>query len=240
MLLATHRVCVSRSHPPIHETRFAWEFVRALAPWAPEPRTVPRLAADAETARRIAHRVSARLGDAGPLFAVHPGNRHSAYNWPASHYGLLVRRLASHGRVVVTGTPTERPLIERVLAAGDSPRAAPLWDMSLAELTALLRAVDVLTVSSTGPLHLAGVLGTPAVALFSAHPAQSPRKWRPLGGPCTILQARLAPGESPGVPPRRSESHMATIAIPDVLAANLRYLSLPGRRCSTALVCNGL
>ena len=139
--------------------------------------------------RHVEQRLTRLLGTAWrerPLFAVHPGNRGSAANWPPHQYGELARRLTGHGNVAVTGVSAERELVHTVVEATNG-NAIPICDQPLTEFMAFLQYVDVLTISSTGPMHLAGLLGTPTVALFGDALAESPLKWAPLGDRCTIV-----------------------------------------------------
>jgi ADP-heptose:LPS heptosyltransferase len=225
-LTGNRRVALRRSHPPIHETDFTLAFVRRLGGSADVSAYLPKLEIDAATHQRVAARIEQDLGSRGPLFGVHPGNSHSAYNWPPSHYAQLVARLAQNGRVMLTGSPIERTLLDWVrgqLPANVRNRVAFYSDFTLPELAAALTQQTALTVSSTGPMHMAAVLGTPVVALFSPHPAHVPAKWRPLGDNHTILVAPYLKGEDPRVPPHRGAAVMSRIRIEQVLAANLQY-----------------
>lgn len=227
-LAATHRVALRRSHPPVHEAEFALEFVRRLGGRATLPDLLPQLPIEPAARRAISERIARQLPAAGPLFGVHPGGRHSAYNWPPARYAELVRRLASSGRVMVTGSPSERPILEtirRALPDGLSGRVGFFLDLALPELAAAIAQLSVLVVSSTGPMHIAGAVGTPTVALFSPHPAHVPAKWAPLGEDHTVLVAPLADGENPRVPSERGEELMSRIGVDQVLAATLRYAS---------------
>jgi ADP-heptose:LPS heptosyltransferase len=165
------------------------------------------------------------IGCEGPLFGVHPGNKNSAYNWPISSYAQLVRRLVERGRVMITGSPEERGLVEHacnLLSAEQRQRVLPLTNLSLAELVAAIGLQKSLVVSSTGPMHVAGAVGTPTVALFSPHPAHVPAKWAPLGMNHTVLVAPLLDGENPAVPPEQSEELMSRIDVGEVFHAAVR------------------
>ncbi|REK11411.1 MAG: lipopolysaccharide heptosyltransferase family protein [Planctomycetota bacterium] len=225
-LTATHRVALRRSHPPVHESDFALAFVRALGcPVEPRP-ALPAFKIDPAARKCALERITRLLGTGGPLFGVHPGNRNSAYNWPAERYSALVAQLSRHGRVLVTGGPGEHALLEtirRTAATAYPERVAYLCDLSLLELAATIAAQTVLVVSSTGPMHLAGLVGTPTVALFSPHPAHVPAKWAPLGDNHTILVAPLADGEDPEVPRERGTELMSRIALDEVLHAALDH-----------------
>jgi ADP-heptose:LPS heptosyltransferase len=225
-LTGNRRVAVRRSHPPIHESDFALAFVRRLGGNTDLGDFLPKLEVDPATDARIAARIEQDLGSRGPLFGVHPGNSHSAYNWPPSHYAQLIARLAQHGRVMVTGSEVERTLLDWIrgqLHQNVRNRVAFYSDFQLLELAAALARQTSLTVSSTGPMHMAGVLGTPVVGLFSPHPAHVPAKWRPLGENHTILVAPFLRGEDPRVPPHRGTAVMSRIRVEHVLDANLQY-----------------
>jgi ADP-heptose:LPS heptosyltransferase len=227
LLLTNRRLHVHRSRPPIHEAEFAMAFLRRLGLSGLPAIGVPHLAAHPETRRHVAERIRAELGDDGPLLGVHPGNKNSAFNWPLERYARLTGELAHHGRVMVTGGAEEAELLRamrRQVAAQASDRVAYFHDFTLPELVAALSLQDVLTVSSTGPMHLAAALGTAVVALFSSQRAQTPRKWAPLGRNVTILQAPLDEGQSADIPREQGEAHMRRIGVEDALAANLRAI----------------
>ncbi len=76
-------------------------------------------------------------------------------------------------------------------------------------------------------MHVAGVVGTPTVALFSPHPAHVPAKWAPLGTRHTLLVAPQEIGEDPSVPKEQGDALMARITVNEVLDAALQYAS-PG------------
>ncbi len=229
LLCANRRVALHRSHPPIHEAAFAVAFVRRLGAAASWSGQVPKLEIDAATATRVAARISRELGQEGPLFGVHPGSKNSAYNWPPSHYAELVCQLAQLGRVMVTGHAPENALLQWI--RGRLPdklrkRVAFFTDFGLLELAAALAEQTALTVSSTGPMHVAGIVGTPVVALFSPHPAHAPAKWAPLGTNHTVLVAPLLPGEDPRAVPMGQADMMSRISVDRVVEANVRYAAL--------------
>lgn len=227
-LSATHRVALRRSHPPVHEAEFALAFARRLGAPAELAELAPRLEISQATRERVAARIGRELGTAGPLFGVHPGSSNSAYNWPPARYAQLVCQLAAVGRVMVTGTPAEQPildLIRRRLSAQLESRVGFFTDLQLPELAAAIAEQTVLVVSSTGPMHVAGIVGTPTVALFSPHPVHVPAKWAPLGTNHTLLVAPLAAHEASKVPPERGAELMARIRVEEVLRAALSYTS---------------
>jgi len=227
LALATHHVSLHRSHPPVHEAEFALAFVRRLGMRANmadlHPRLDPNPAARARAAERIAKELGERR-DNGPLFAIAPTSKGSAYNWPLERYADLASRLAAHGRVMVTG------------AAGDTDRLADMreslpekararvgvfTDFDLAEFVGALAEADVMTASSTGPMHVAGAVGTPVVALFSPNPVHSPAKWAPFGERNILLVPPVAERDDLDAPPERGREYMERISVDEVVEANL-------------------
>lgn len=231
-LLANRRVRLHRSRPPVHEARFALAFAERLGCAAAERDPIDmkaRLEVDAAASVLVRRQIERGLGTAGPLFGVHPLNSHSAYNWPLSRYTELVARLAQVGRVLVTGNAKERSSLDQLrcqLPADLRRRVLFLCDLSLTELVCAVRELSVLTVSSTGPMHIAAAVGTPVVGLFSPHPSHAPAKWAPLGRKRTLFVAPLEQDENPRVPRERGAAVMARITVEEVLAANLAYASV--------------
>jgi ADP-heptose:LPS heptosyltransferase len=133
--------------------------------------------------------------------------------------------LARVGRVMVTGRTSEQPLLEQIhrqLSDETRRQVGCYWDFQPLELAAAISQQTALTVGSTGPMHIAGIMGTPVVALFSPHPAHSPKKWAPLGTAHTLLVAPLEPGEDPYVSPEKAAAAMARINVEQVVEANLK------------------
>lgn len=226
-LFGNRHVTLRRSHPPIHESEFALAFIRNLRPDASIELSAPRLIADPVTVAKIGARIQRDIGICRPLFGVHPGNYNSAWNWPTERYLHLISELAARGGVVVTGGPGEERLLDQLKTGlpGDlGCRVVFYPDFDLRELCAALSVIDVLTVSNTGPMHLASALGTPVVALFSSQLWQCPAKWAPLGQHNTILQAPLLPREDSHLSLDEAHEHMCRITLEEVVEANLRII----------------
>jgi len=225
LIFGNRRLFVHRSRPPLHEAEFALRFLRPLGLPASLADCSPRLHVAEDARRSVLWQIHRELGTRGPLFGIHPGSKNSAYNWPIANYARLAESLSSHGRVVISGSPAEAGLLEQLhsqLSLKARSRVALCTNWSLAELVAAIAELDALTVSSTGPMHIAGVVGTPVAALFSPHPAHVPRKWAPLGSGHAIFTAPLLPGESAEIPAERAAEVMSRITVEQVLEANLR------------------
>ena len=87
--------------------------------------------------------------------------------WPTERFAAVARQLGTWGvgSLVTWGGRRERAWAEEVVgAAGGAAVLAP--PTSLTELAAVIRRARLFLGADTGPLHMAGALGTPCVGLF--------------------------------------------------------------------------
>ena len=118
----------------------------------------------------------------GTRFAcVHPGARWSSRRWPLDRFAAVAVDLARRGlRVVLTGSPDERTLVD-ALAGALRLRGVPVVDLcagtSLGALAAMLRDSEVLVSNDTGISHVAAAVGTPSVVVASGSDVA---RWAPL------------------------------------------------------------
>ena len=103
------------------------------------------------------------------LLGLVPGAQHATKRWPLEHFvDLAGRWRRDHGAVRVFVGPDEGGLAEPLRAAG-----AEIWPSPLAQLRPGLAACAVVVAGDTGPLHVAGALGRPVVALFGPTPLRA-------------------------------------------------------------------
>lgn len=116
-------------------------------------------------------------GDA-PIACVHVGAQLPSRRWLPERFAAVADRLAAQGlRVVLTGTPGERALVQTVQrsmrhAALDLSGRTTLWTLG-----ALLQRAALLVCNDTGVQHVAAALGTPSVAVSSGAEVA---RWAPL------------------------------------------------------------
>lgn len=123
----------------------------------------PRLAVtgeDLEESRRL-------VPEGRPLVAVHPGAGDPRRRWPAEKFAAVGDALAAAGaRVVVTGTPAERPLVEAVQGAMAAGAVEACGRLSLGGLAGLLARCRVVVSNDSGPLHVAMAVGAATVGIY--------------------------------------------------------------------------
>ncbi len=102
-----------------------------------------------------------------PLIALHPGAKDGFKQWPVSHFidlgNRLVRNLGC--RIIVTGTPEEKPLVASIVSQIEQAIAAT--DLPLLATAALIKKMDLLISNDTGPMHVAFAMKTPTIGLFT-------------------------------------------------------------------------
>ena len=122
----------------------------------------PFRAIDSAVAREVAAR------DGGTPFALlNPGAAWPNKRWPPVYFGEVAAGLAKrHGlRSIVSWGPGEKELANTVVAAShDSAVVSP--GTTLGELVALAREAAVMVSGDTGPIHVAGAVGTPLVGIY--------------------------------------------------------------------------
>lgn len=101
-----------------------------------------------------------------PLALIAPGGGWENKLYPPELWGQVAKGLADLRLApVVLWGPGEADLADAVVqASGGAARRAP--ETSLLELAALTRVSRLFLAADTGPLHIAGAMGAPIVALF--------------------------------------------------------------------------
>ncbi|WP_444949668.1 glycosyltransferase family 9 protein [Micromonospora ureilytica] len=108
------------------------------------------------------------LGPAGrPRVALHPGATDTRRRWPAERFAEVARALHGDGyEVLVTGTPSEQEVVDRVVAAAGVPVRPQVGTLSLGGLLGCYADCALVVSNDTGPLHVAAAVGTPTVGIF--------------------------------------------------------------------------
>ena len=184
--LLTHRARHWRPLRRAHRSAYFHTLARAFgASEIPPAVRLPITAQDRTDAKRLLETLG--RDRAKPLVALEPGASYGAAKcWPVEHFAALARALTADGHDVVTvGTEASREVESRIAfhapgllrAAGKTP--------DLGALIGLLASATCLVTNDTGPMHVAGAIGTPLVALFGA---SDPNVSAPLGtGPREVL-----------------------------------------------------
>lgn len=197
--LYTHKVRVRSEHGDEHThwSDILLDFVRVLGVEVGPPQVhLEILAEHHQRARTLLE----PLEGPGPLLAFHPfkGPPVPLERWPlpifASWLQTLRRELGA--RIVVTGSPGEKPYTERIIELAGAENVLNLAGQTdLATLGALARQVDVFICPDSGPMHVAAAAGARVLGIY-AMAEDFPQRWAPLAE-----QARVLRPQPTGCPP---------------------------------------
>ncbi|MEU5549268.1 MULTISPECIES: glycosyltransferase family 9 protein [unclassified Micromonospora] len=140
-------------------------YLEAVALVGASATTITPTLAVTEADRAEARRV---LGEpARPRVALHPGATDTRRRWPTDRFARVARMLHADGyEVLVTGTPAEQEVVDQVVAAAGVPVRPQVGTLSLGGLAGCYADCELVISNDTGPLHLAGAVGTPTVGVF--------------------------------------------------------------------------
>jgi lipopolysaccharide heptosyltransferase I len=113
-----------------------------------------------------------------PFALINPGAAWPNKRWPAARFGVLaasIRDRFGWPSLIVWG-PREDDLAAAVVgASGGAARVAPAT--GVVDLFGIAKAARVVISGDTGPLHIAGAVGTPTVSLFGPTKAERNGPW---------------------------------------------------------------
>lgn len=192
--LFTHRRKEHRHPSLLHERDYNLRLLRNAGIEAGEA-LLPQLLIPDALREEARHELASAGIEEGQRFVVlHPGSGGSAKDWPPERFAELAQMLGKDEDLIsiVTGTPSERKLQERVVAQSAGYARPISSSLSLVQLAAVLSGAALCVANSTGPLHLAAAVGTPVLGLYPFERVCHPRRWGPLGHHVRVLTPPLA------------------------------------------------
>ncbi len=135
----------------------------------------------------------------GDFIHIHPASRWFFKCWPAEQMAALVDCLQAEGHaVVLTAAPSddERHMLEAIQARLARPAFSLSGQLSLKELAALTQASKLFIGVDSAPMHIAGAVGTPIVALFGP---SGDKQWGPWGVPFRVISSQRHPCRPCGI-----------------------------------------
>lgn len=109
-------------------------------------------------------------GSGEPLVALAPGSVWATKRWPADRFAKLGRLLIRSGYgVVLIGSREERAMCGELMNSAGSPNVLNgAGDFSLLESAELIRRCELIVSNDSAPVHLAGAMRVPVVAIYGA------------------------------------------------------------------------
>lgn len=171
--------------------------------------------ADLDKAKRLL--LEHRLGNC-PLVALNPGANWPPKRWPIQYFQKLARELIRRygAEVIVTGGIEDKPLGEEVVSEFHDSRVVSLCgETKLGELGALFSLCSLVVSSDSGPLHIAGGVGTNVLGIFGP---TDPALTGPRGRGKNIVLHHIPPRETvPWYGKKFPADWMQCISVEDVL-----------------------
>ena len=186
-LTCNYKVNFSRKNSSLHEAQLNFELARPFGLKSiPSFESIIAIGPHFDLLIKPTPKAAKNI-DLSNAIVLHPKSQGSAIEWPIEKYHALSEQLIQSGKtVLITGTEKEGEMIRKQFSF--SQQLIDLTgQLTLSELIALLAKVKVVVACSTGPIHIAAVLGTPTIALFSSRKPIHPGRWRPLGEKSKIL-----------------------------------------------------
>lgn len=135
-----------------------------------------------------ANQLLTSAGITRPFIAIGPGTKVDSKDWSEDNWSRLLVQIAqsfpSLGLVVV-GSQDERGRSQMLIAKWKGASVDVCGAISPRVSAAIIKASSLFIGHDSGPMHLAGAVGTPCVAIFSAR--SLPGQWHPKGINHTIL-----------------------------------------------------
>ena len=123
--------------------------------------------------------IESRLQTAGlneiPFAVIHPAAAFATKQWAAGNFGRVAEALTSQGLgVVAITTPSEMAIIDEMTR--NNAATAAFTDLSLPEITALLKRARLFVGNDSGIAHMAAAVEAPTVVIFGS---SNRAHWRP-------------------------------------------------------------
>ncbi|HJT58825.1 MAG TPA: lipopolysaccharide heptosyltransferase II [Ktedonobacteraceae bacterium] len=175
-----------------HEVDYCLELAKAAgATLTPEDR-IPHLYVDEQSRREVEQ----MLRDAGvqvgePVIVCHvSSNNGQSKRWPIPFWATLIDRLVreEHAQVVLTGAPSDLPIIENVTRRTRERAINLAGKTSLTQLAALLQRAKLVISGDSGPMHMAVAVDARLIAI---HGPTNPSLGGPVSPDATILRSHI-------------------------------------------------
>ena len=123
-------------------------------------------------------RAALGIGPAEPFALLNPGAAWPNKRWPPVYFAEVARALVARYnlRSLVLWGPGEESIAQTVVTASDGA-AAMSPETAIADLVSVAKAAVIMISGDTGPMHVAGAVGTPIVGIFGPTDAARNGPW---------------------------------------------------------------
>ena len=179
-------------HDHLHEVDYCLQLARTAGATTHANDRFPRLYVDPQARQEVEALLLKEGAQPGKtLIACHvSSNNGQSKRWPIPYWAMLIDRLIKEAdaTVVLTGAPNDLPLIEQITRRLHTSPLNLAGKTSLTQLAALLQRSDLLITGDSGPMHIAGAVGTPLIAI---HGPTDPALSGPVSTHATVLRSDI-------------------------------------------------
>jgi ADP-heptose:LPS heptosyltransferase len=113
---------------------------------------------------------------------LHPKSQGSAREWGLENFIRLIKLLDKKKyHILISGTEKERDLLDELFNAVGDQVTDITGKMQLSQFISFIDHCDGLVANSTGPLHVAAILGKHAFGIYPSIRPMHPGRWAPIG-----------------------------------------------------------
>jgi heptosyltransferase-3 len=180
----------SRKKSDLHESQLNFELVKPFGlTTIPSLNEITNLLSGFNVPQKeeLPEDIQLILNQSSKTIILHPKSQGSAVEWGMDNFIHLTKILVEKNYTIFyTGTEQEGKSFRSQLI--DSKNVIDTTGkLNLNQLLLLISKVQTLVACSTGPFHLAGVLGIQAIGLFSPRKPIHPGRWKAIGNKVTPL-----------------------------------------------------
>lgn len=230
--LYTHKVRVRSEHgdQDSHWSEILLDYVRALGITPGPPQVTLQVT---EEQQRRAEELLAQLPGDGPVLGFHPfkGPPVPLERWPLPVFAGWLQALRQQlgARILVTGSPAEKPYADQIVELAGPEKVLNLAGKTdLGTLAALSKRVDGFLCPDSGPMHVAAAAGARVLGIYALE-EDFPRRWAPLTQTARVLRPQPT-GCPPGCrKPTCQDFRCYQVVTPEQVVAEVRQLLAAGR-----------
>ncbi|MBI4398439.1 MAG: lipopolysaccharide heptosyltransferase II [Candidatus Omnitrophica bacterium] len=187
--LLTHVIPHKKHEGLKHEARYNFDLLKVLGIAVPEElRTHVPLS---ERAYETLAQIKNELGLAQePFIALHPGSSCPSKMWAPSRFAELADRIAEKFgiKTVWIGGEEEKNLSGQISKWMKTKSVDFTAKLNLDQTVWLIKQSRLLISNDSGPVHIAGAVGTPVISIFGRkQPGLGPKRWGPLGRDSAVI-----------------------------------------------------
>ncbi|KPK98391.1 MAG: hypothetical protein AMJ95_04415 [Omnitrophica WOR_2 bacterium SM23_72] len=181
--LLTDRIPHEKQFGEKHESEYNLDFVRFIGI---EPRSKSLFVPISKDCKQWADELLSQAGikKTDRLLVIHPGASCPSKIWPNDRFAEVADRLIEkYGfKVFIVAGQKDKVLSQQVVNRMHHAAVNLAGEISLSQLTSLLRRSHLFISNDSGPVHIASALDLPLISILARNePGLSPRRWGPLG-----------------------------------------------------------